>query len=153
MEPSFTAAAPLPACFGRDVPRLCLDAGMPLKAKSTETQWAGDTFCVRHNLVCDEMLSSPWQSALWVLPGDRRCLVQFPLAQTSSLCIWKESVLPRFSLRPSMKKTKQRLSSLLSFRQAELTPEKKNPRALWVSAYRSWSWHSRAELHMLQKAK
>lgn len=98
-------------------------------------------------------LPSPWQSALWVLPSDWRCLVRFPLAQTCFLSRCTEMVLPRFSLRPSMKKTKQRLSSLLSFRQAELTPEKKNPRALWVSAYRSWSWHSRAELHMLQKAK
>lgn len=36
LEPSFSATAPLPACLGRDVVQLCLDAGMPLKAKPTE---------------------------------------------------------------------------------------------------------------------
>lgn len=79
MEPSFTAAAPLPACFGRDVPRLCLDAGMPLKAKSTETQWAGDTFCVRHNLVCDEMLSSAISMAVSAMGASQRPEVLGPI--------------------------------------------------------------------------
>lgn len=85
MEPSFTAAAPLPACFGRDVPRLCLDAGMPLKAKSTETQWAGDTFCVRHNLVCDEMLSSAISMAVSAVGASRRSEVLGPIPLSTDL--------------------------------------------------------------------
>lgn len=58
---------------------------MPLKAKSTETQWAGDTFCVRHNLVCDEMLSSAISMAVSAMGASQRLEVLGPIPLSTDL--------------------------------------------------------------------
>lgn len=87
--------------------------------------------------------------------GQHWCSVQRPSLTQHKIDVCdskKRAVLPRFQCRPSTKKTKQTLGIFCNLNGQNSCARGQN-HALWISAYHSWSWHSRAEQPMLQKAK